>query len=178
MFRELSGPLSAEAPKGGRGCRRRQNGRACSALLRLARRCTLVMEAPAVAQGISSHSLPFHPSHLSSSSCPRQPPRARFLSRRRRIAGGGEEMGTPATSRELCSDRILDDAGGAFRMVAVGGSIFHFLKGTENPPTPPYYAAEELSPVARKLGWTHHLSRCPCPSTHAGRQQSNRRLGM
>jgi hypothetical protein len=41
-------------------------------------------------------------------------------------------MGTPATSRELCSDRILDDAGGAFRMGAVGGSITY-----NNPPTPP-----------------------------------------
>lgn len=43
-------------------------------------------------------------------------------------------MGTPETSREPCPDRILDDVGGAFGMGAVGGSIFHFLKGTYNSP--------------------------------------------
>ncbi|KAM0061116.1 hypothetical protein Hdeb2414_s0004g00132131 [Helianthus debilis subsp. tardiflorus] len=44
-------------------------------------------------------------------------------------------MGTPETSREPCPDRILDDIGGAFGMGAVGGSAFHFLKGTYNSPT-------------------------------------------
>jgi import inner membrane translocase subunit TIM17 len=43
-------------------------------------------------------------------------------------------MSTPETSREPCPDRILDDVGGAFGMGAVGGSIFHFLKGTYNSP--------------------------------------------
>ncbi|EEC82409.1 hypothetical protein OsI_26789 [Oryza sativa Indica Group] len=43
-------------------------------------------------------------------------------------------MGTPETSREPCPDRILDDVGGAFGMGAVGGSLFHFLKGTYNSP--------------------------------------------
>ncbi|KAM0822165.1 hypothetical protein ACQ4PT_071671 [Festuca glaucescens] len=43
-------------------------------------------------------------------------------------------MGTPETSREPCPDRILDDVGGAFGMGAVGGSVFHFLKGTYNSP--------------------------------------------
>ncbi|KAK9102300.1 hypothetical protein Sjap_019554 [Stephania japonica] len=43
-------------------------------------------------------------------------------------------MGTPETSREPCPDRILDDIGGAFGMGAVGGSAFHFLKGTYNSP--------------------------------------------
>ena len=43
-------------------------------------------------------------------------------------------MGTPETSREPCPDRILDDIGGAFGMGAVGGSAFHFIKGTYNSP--------------------------------------------
>ncbi|GAB4852660.1 hypothetical protein Ancab_016875 [Ancistrocladus abbreviatus] len=43
-------------------------------------------------------------------------------------------MGTPETSREPCPDRILDDVGGAFGMGAVGGSVFHFLKGVYNSP--------------------------------------------
>ncbi|KAK1274947.1 Mitochondrial import inner membrane translocase subunit TIM17-2 [Acorus gramineus] len=43
-------------------------------------------------------------------------------------------MGTPETSREPCPDRILDDCGGAFAMGAVGGSIFHFLKGSYHSP--------------------------------------------
>jgi mitochondrial import inner membrane translocase subunit TIM17 len=43
-------------------------------------------------------------------------------------------MGTPETSREPCPDRILDDVGGAFGMGAVGGSFFHFFKGTYNSP--------------------------------------------
>ncbi|XP_010509340.1 PREDICTED: mitochondrial import inner membrane translocase subunit TIM17-2 [Camelina sativa] len=43
-------------------------------------------------------------------------------------------MGTPETSREPCPDRILDDIGGAFGMGAVGGSAFHFIKGSYNSP--------------------------------------------
>ncbi|KAL5197163.1 hypothetical protein ABZP36_000675 [Zizania latifolia] len=43
-------------------------------------------------------------------------------------------MGTPETSREPCPDRILDDVGGAFGMGAVGGAMFHFVKGTYNSP--------------------------------------------
>uniref|UniRef100_A0A803L437 Uncharacterized protein n=1 Tax=Chenopodium quinoa TaxID=63459 RepID=A0A803L437_CHEQI len=43
-------------------------------------------------------------------------------------------MGTPETSREPCPDRILDDLGGAFAMGAVGGSVFHFIKGAYNSP--------------------------------------------
>ncbi|CAL9131766.1 unnamed protein product [Musa acuminata var. zebrina] len=43
-------------------------------------------------------------------------------------------MGTPETSREPCPDRILDDVGGAFAMGAVGGSVFHFIKGLYNFP--------------------------------------------
>ncbi|KAF8698769.1 hypothetical protein HU200_035027 [Digitaria exilis] len=45
-----------------------------------------------------------------------------------------EEMATPETSREPCPDRILDDVGGAFGMGAVGGSLFHFLRGLYNSP--------------------------------------------
>ncbi|TKV95541.1 hypothetical protein SEVIR_9G370400v4 [Setaria viridis] len=41
---------------------------------------------------------------------------------------------TPETSREPCPDRILDDVGGAFGMGAVGGSVYHFLKGLYNSP--------------------------------------------
>lgn len=36
--------------------------------------------------------------------------------------------------REPCPDRILDDVGGAFGMGAVGGSIWHFVKGMRNSP--------------------------------------------
>lgn len=43
-------------------------------------------------------------------------------------------MGTPETSREPCPDRILDDLGGAFAMGAVGGSAYHFLRGSYNSP--------------------------------------------
>jgi len=43
-------------------------------------------------------------------------------------------MGTPETSREPCPDRILDDLGGAFAMGAVGGSVYHFLRGSYNSP--------------------------------------------
>jgi len=43
-------------------------------------------------------------------------------------------MGTPETSREPCPDRILDDVGGAFGMGAVGGSVFHLMKGIYNSP--------------------------------------------
>jgi import inner membrane translocase subunit TIM17 len=41
---------------------------------------------------------------------------------------------TPETSREPCPDRIIDDAGGAFGMGVVGGSIYHYLKGVYNSP--------------------------------------------
>ncbi|CAN6284359.1 unnamed protein product [Urochloa humidicola] len=41
---------------------------------------------------------------------------------------------TPETSREPCPDRILDDVGGAFGMGAVGGSVYHFIKGAYNSP--------------------------------------------
>ncbi|KAM0832045.1 hypothetical protein ACQ4PT_065136 [Festuca glaucescens] len=43
-------------------------------------------------------------------------------------------MSTPFLERDPCPDRILDDVGGAFAMGAVGGSIFHFTKGTYNSP--------------------------------------------
>uniref|UniRef100_A0A0C9RLZ5 TSA: Wollemia nobilis Ref_Wollemi_Transcript_11682_1458 transcribed RNA sequence n=1 Tax=Wollemia nobilis TaxID=56998 RepID=A0A0C9RLZ5_9CONI len=43
-------------------------------------------------------------------------------------------MGTPETSREPCPDRILDDVGGAFGMGAVGGSVYHFIRGVYNSP--------------------------------------------
>ncbi|KAG2540083.1 mitochondrial import inner membrane translocase subunit TIM17-2-like [Panicum virgatum] len=40
----------------------------------------------------------------------------------------------PDMNREPCPDRILEDAGGAFAMGAVGGSAFHFVKGLYNSP--------------------------------------------
>ncbi|MCO5553019.1 hypothetical protein L7F22_006539 [Adiantum nelumboides] len=43
-------------------------------------------------------------------------------------------MAAPDQTREPCPDRILDDMGGAFGMGAVGGSVFHFLKGMKNSP--------------------------------------------
>lgn len=44
--------------------------------------------------------------------------------------------GTPSVDhrREPCPDRILDDVGGAFGMGAVGGGIWHALKGAKNSP--------------------------------------------
>eukprot|EP00250_Pteridium_aquilinum_P019674 c24525_g1_i1 orf=379-1176(-) len=43
-------------------------------------------------------------------------------------------MAAPDQTREPCPDRILDDMGGAFGMGAVGGSVFHFVKGMKNSP--------------------------------------------
>lgn len=37
-------------------------------------------------------------------------------------------------SREPCPWRILDDSGGAFLMGAIGGGIFHSIKGFRNAP--------------------------------------------
>jgi len=42
---------------------------------------------------------------------------------------GGVEHG-----REPCPDRILDDVGGAFGMGAVGGGLWHTVKGIKNSP--------------------------------------------
>ena len=38
------------------------------------------------------------------------------------------------TDREPCPWRILDDAGGAFCMGAIGGGMFHAIKGARNSP--------------------------------------------
>lgn len=43
-------------------------------------------------------------------------------------------MNTTDLHRQPCPDRILEDAGSAFGMGAVGGSVFHFLKGLHNSP--------------------------------------------
>lgn len=37
--------------------------------------------------------------------------------------------------REPCPDRIVDDIGGAFAMGAVGGGIWHLVKGLKNSPS-------------------------------------------
>ena len=46
--------------------------------------------------------------------------------------GGG---GSVDHGREPCPDRILDDIGGAFGMGAVGGGIWHLIKGVKNSPS-------------------------------------------
>lgn len=46
-------------------------------------------------------------------------------------AGGG----SVDHGREPCPDRVLDDIGGAFGMGAVGGGIWHLIKGTKNSPS-------------------------------------------
>jgi len=56
------------------------------------------------------------------------------------------------TDREPCPYRILDDMGGAFAMGAVGGSIFHFIKGARNSPSGQrfsgaVYAAKSRAPI-------------------------------
>ncbi|RLN43511.1 mitochondrial import inner membrane translocase subunit TIM17-2-like [Panicum miliaceum] len=43
-------------------------------------------------------------------------------------------VSAPDMNREPCPYRILEDAGGAFGMGAVGGSAFHFAKGLYNSP--------------------------------------------
>ena len=40
----------------------------------------------------------------------------------------------PDTNREPCPDRIVDDAGGAFAMGALGGSVWHGIRGARNAP--------------------------------------------
>lgn len=47
------------------------------------------------------------------------------------------QQGGPSVDhgREPCPDRILDDIGGAFGMGAVGGGMWHLLKGMKNSPS-------------------------------------------
>lgn len=47
-------------------------------------------------------------------------------------AGGGASVDH---GREPCPDRILDDIGGAFGMGAVGGGLWHLIKGAKNSPS-------------------------------------------
>lgn len=37
--------------------------------------------------------------------------------------------------REPCPDRILNDIGGAFAMGALGGGVWHLIKGSKNSPS-------------------------------------------
>ncbi len=46
--------------------------------------------------------------------------------------GGGASV---EHGQEPCPDRILDDMGGAFGMGAVGGGVWHLLKGIKNSPS-------------------------------------------
>ncbi|PNH02008.1 Mitochondrial import inner membrane translocase subunit Tim17 [Tetrabaena socialis] len=51
--------------------------------------------------------------------------------------------------REPCPDRILNDIGGAFAMGAVGGGIWHLIKGSKNSPSG-YRARGALEAVRRE----------------------------
>ena len=53
------------------------------------------------------------------------------------MAGQGPSGSGPSVDhgREPCPDRILDDIGGAFGMGAVGGGLWHLLKGVKNSPS-------------------------------------------
>jgi import inner membrane translocase subunit TIM17 len=42
-------------------------------------------------------------------------------------------------AREPCPNRIITDFGGAFAMGAVGGSVFHLVKGYFNSPKVFYF---------------------------------------
>jgi len=54
--------------------------------------------------------------------------------------------------REPCPDRIVEDLGGAFGMGAIGGFIWHFVKGARNSPagdrfTTALYSARSRAPI-------------------------------
>ncbi|PNW77806.1 hypothetical protein CHLRE_10g452650v5 [Chlamydomonas reinhardtii] len=53
------------------------------------------------------------------------------------MAHAPNQQGQPMVDhkREPCPDRILNDIGGAFAMGAVGGGIWHLIKGTRNSPS-------------------------------------------
>lgn len=53
--------------------------------------------------------------------------------------------------REPCPDRIIDDVGGAFGMGAVGGGVWHLIKGIKNSPS-----------GARMLGGVQARPHCTC----------------
>jgi len=62
------------------------------------------------------------------------------------------ETGDRDAGREPCPDRIIDDLGGAFGMGAVGGFIWHFVKGARNSPagdrwTGGLYSARARAPI-------------------------------
>lgn len=45
------------------------------------------------------------------------------------------DTGDRDAGREPCPDRIVEDLGGAFGMGAVGGFVWHFIKGARNSPS-------------------------------------------
>ena len=71
--------------------------------------------------------------------------------------GGG---GSVDHGREPCPDRILDDIGGAFGMGAVGGGIWHLIKGAKNSPSGARTRGGiEVCVVSNScLGWDSHLT--------------------
>lgn len=50
------------------------------------------------------------------------------------MGGTRWDTGDRDAGREPCPDRIVEDLGGAFGMGAVGGFIWHFVKGARNSP--------------------------------------------
>ncbi|CAL4931568.1 unnamed protein product [Urochloa decumbens] len=81
-------------------------------------------------------------------------------------------------TRQPCPDRILEDAGGAFGMGAVGGSAFHFVKGLYNSPNGHRLAggATAVRMNAPRVGgsfavWGCLFSTFDCAMVHARRKE-------
>mmetsp|Transcript_38810 Transcript_38810/g.77330 ORF Transcript_38810/g.77330 Transcript_38810/m.77330 type:complete len:207 (-) Transcript_38810:402-1022(-) len=59
------------------------------------------------------------------------------------------DTGDRDAGREPCPDRIVEDLGGAFGMGAVGGFIWHFVKGARNSPQGDRWAGAMYSARSR-----------------------------
>uniref|UniRef100_A0A0D9VV98 Uncharacterized protein n=1 Tax=Leersia perrieri TaxID=77586 RepID=A0A0D9VV98_9ORYZ len=80
--------------------------------------------------------------------------------------------------REPCPDRILDDAGAAFGMGAVGGTVVHFVKGIYNSPNGSRLAggSQAVHMSAAKVGgsfavWGALFSSFDCAMVHARQKE-------
>ncbi|CAN6289136.1 unnamed protein product [Urochloa humidicola] len=89
-------------------------------------------------------------------------------------------MGTRTVdmTRQPCPDRILEDAGTAFAMGAVGGSAFHFVKGLYNSPKGHRLGggATAVRMNAQRVGgsfavWGCLFSTFDCAMVHARRKE-------
>jgi len=65
---------------------------------------------------------------------------------------GRIDTGDRDAGREPCPDRIVEDLGGAFGMGAIGGFIWHYIKGARNSPkgdrlTTALYSARSRAPI-------------------------------